>query len=258
MERIIVLKCGGSTMEELPDHFFSNISVLKNNGYQPIIVHGGGPAIQEMLDQLQIKSEFVDGLRKTNKKAMDAVEMVLTGKINNMISYKLNQAGIQAMGLCGTDANLLLAKAKDFERYGYVGEITKVNSAILKSIVASGVVPVIAPVAIGDDGERFNINADTAAGEIAKAMQALQLIFVTDVPGIMNKNQLLPCVTDEEIEQMLADGTIHGGMIPKVKAAVQCLNEDLEEVMIVDAKQAYPLHQEQFKGTIIKKSVGVV
>src|SRR5699024_8224532 len=153
---------------------------------------------------------------------------------------------------------LLLAKAKDFERYGYVGEITKVNSAILKSIVASGVVPVIAPVAIGDDGERFNINADTAAGEIAKAMQALQLIFVTDVPGIMNKNQLLPGVTDEEVEQKLADGSMHGGMIPKVKAAVECLNEVHEEVMIVDAKQAYPLHQEQFKARIIKKSVGVV
>lgn len=245
-------------MQQLPDRFFTNISALQKNGYQPIIVHGGGPAIQEMLNRLQIKSEFVDGLRKTSKQAMDVVEMVLTGKINNDIANRVNRTGLQAIGICGTDANLLTAKPKDFERYGYVGEVTNVNVTFLKKIINSGVVPVIAPVAISEDGERYNINADTAAGAVAKAMQAEQLIFVTDVPGIMNNDRLLKCVTDEEIEQMITEGTIHGGMIPKVKAAVQCLSEDLQEVLIVDGQQAYPVERKEFAGTIIKKSVGVV
>lgn len=258
MSDIIVLKCGGSTIDELSDQFFANILSLKQSGLKPIIVHGGGPAIKKMLGKLQIESEFVNGLRKTTEPVMDVVEMVLTGTVNNALIRKLNEAGIQSVGLSGSDYQLLTAKPKDFEQYGYVGEITDVNAEFLTQLLENGIVPVIAPIAIGVDNTRYNINADTAAGAIAKAMSAKQLIFVTDVPGIMKENKLIESVTEQEITKLISTGTIYGGMLPKVQAAIESLSEDLQEAMIVDGKHSEITPDAKLVGTVIKKSVEVV
>jgi acetylglutamate kinase len=259
MSEIIVLKCGGSIIDTLSASFFANIKTLQESGLKPIIVHGGGPAIEEMLTDLQIETEFIDGLRKTTEQVMDVVEMVLTGIVNNEITRKLNDEGIQSIGLSGSDVQLLKAKPKDFEKFGYVGEVTDVNVEFLQGLLDSNVVPVITPIALGNDGERYNINADTAAGAIAAAVAAKQLIFVTDVPGILRENKLLECVTEEEINQMIQVGTIYGGMIPKVEAALSSLNEDLQEAMIIDGNQSVVNTKEvELVGTVIRKSVGVV
>ena len=259
MDDIIVLKCGGSTIDTLSESFFTNIKKLQKSGMKPIIVHGGGPAIKDMLDKLQIETEFVDGLRKTTEPVMDVVEMVLTGVVNNGITRKLNDVGIQSIGLSGSDVQLLKAIPKDIKRLGFVGEVTEVNVSYLEELINIGVVPVIAPIALGDEGICLNINADTAAGAIAKAVGAKQLIFVTDVPGIMRESKLLTSVTEEEIHIMIEEGTIYGGMIPKVEAALGSLSEDLQEAMIIDGNQSVlSTADTELVGTVIKKSVGVV
>lgn len=258
MKKIIVLKCGGSIIDALSASFFANLQDLQTAGYQPVIVHGGGPAIKKMLDTLEVKTEFVDGLRKTSPAVMDIAEMVLTGTVNNALIRKLNLIGIQAVGLSGSDAQTLTAEPKDVERYGLVGDVTDVNVSFLKQLIAEDIVPVIAPIALGTDGKRYNINADTAAGAVAEALEAKQLIFVTDVPGILRGDELLESVTEKEVAQLIAEGTIYGGMIPKVTAAVTSLNETLNEVMIVNGKQSVMQTDKKLVGTIIKKSVEVV
>jgi len=258
-EKIIVLKCGGSTIDTLSDSFFKNITKLQNSGLKPIIVHGGGPAIEEALNKEQIGTEFVNGLRKTTKPVMDVVEMVLTGVINNAMVRRLNHSGIQAVGLTGSDMKLITSEAIDLNYYGYVGNVTGVNVPFLKKLINDGIVPVIAPVGLGNDGTRYNINADTAAGAIAKAVSAKQLVFVTDVPGIMKDDQLLDSVTEQEVHQLIETGTIYGGMIPKVEAALDSLGGDLQEAMIVDGNQSVLASTDtELVGTIIKKSVEVV
>lgn len=258
MDNIIVLKFGGSTIDTLSEDFYTNLQKLKEAGLKPVIVHGGGPAIKKMLDERNIGTEFVDGLRKTTAPAMDVVEMVLSGSVNNTITRKLNEAGIRAIGLSGSDDQLLLAKAKNLFKYGYVGDVEKVNVSLLYELVNIGIVPVIAPVGIGTDGLSYNINADTAAGAVAKAVSAKQLVFVTDVPGIMEENRLLETVTDKEIESLISAGTIYGGMIPKVQAALKGLSGNLDEVMIVDGNQSVLKRKEtKLVGTVIKKSVEV-
>lgn len=254
MRKIIVLKCGGSTIDHLSDDFFENIVTLQKAGFQPVLVHGGGPAIQEMLTTQQIETTFVDGLRKTTQPVMDVVEMILTGVVNNAIVRRLNDAGIQSVGLSGSDAHLLTAEAKDFERYGYVGDVAAVNETLLHQLIDLGVVPVIAPIALGKEGTRYNINADIAAGAVAKALTAKQLIFVTDVPGIMVDNRLLPTVNEQQVMALIDTGVIYGGMIPKVEAALTSLSEDLQEVMIMDGNQSVMATTESdLVGTIIKK-----
>lgn len=226
---------------------------------KPIIVHGGGPAIKEMLDKLQIETEFVDGLRKTTESVMNVVETILTGSVNNSLVRKLNLAGIQAIGLSGSDAKLLQAKPKNLARYGYVGEVTNVNASLLTKLLAQDIVPVIAPIAVGNDGTRYNVNADTVAGDVARALSAKQLIFVTDVPGIMQEDELIETVTDKEIDELISTGIIYGGMLPKVQAAVNSLSHQLEEAMIVDGKQSELATNTKLVGTIIRKSsAGVI
>ncbi len=258
MDNIIVLKFGGSTIDTLSEDFYKNLQKLQNVGLKPIIVHGGGPAIKKMLDEQHIHAEFVDGLRKTTAQAMDVVEMVLSGSVNSAITRTLNASGIRAIGLSGSDDRLLQAKAKNLLKYGYVGDVEQVNVSLLYELVNIGVVPVIAPVGIGEDGRRYNINADTAAGAVAKAVSAKQLVFVTDVPGIMEENRLLETVTEKKIESLISSGTIYGGMIPKVQAALKGLSGNLDEVMIVDGNQSVLKRKEtKLIGTVIKRSMEV-
>src|SRR5699024_1581036 len=254
---IIVLKCGGSTVDELSNCFFENIATLKKAGLKPVIVHGGGPAIKEMLTKLDIKTEFIDGLRKTTEDVMDVVEMILTGTINNSLTKRLNDSGIKSVGISGADADLLTAKAIHYERYGLVGDITNVNEEFIHQLLELDIVPVIAPIALSEDGSRFNINADTAAGAVARSLNAKQLIFVTDVPGIMHQEELLEFVTEQEVEELIQSGIIYGGMIPKVQAAIASLNTDLHEVAIVNGKDSSLRSSTSFVGTIIRKTVEV-
>lgn len=237
-----VIKCGGSTLSELPDSFFLDMKRLHAEGTTPVIVHGGGPAISRLLDQLRIKSEFVGGLRKTNEAVLDVVEMVLSGQINKEIVRKIQQFGAKAIGVSGVDGHLLRAEAvRNTDEVGLVGEVTDVNAAFVFGLIRMGYIPVIAPVGLGSNGQRYNINADTAAGAVASRLGVGQMIVVTDVPGIMGtvngKKTVLPTVTAAEIEDMIASGEIYGGMIPKVRAAMQCIQGHVKEVVIADGAE---------------------
>lgn len=234
-----VMKCGGSTLAALPDAFFEDLTELQTGGTQPVIVHGGGPAINETLGKLGIESRFVNGLRVTDAATLDVVEMVLAGRINKEIVRRLQQNGAKALGLSGTDARLIEAgPVANADEIGFVGDVTGVNAELIDGIVGLGYLPVIAPIGIDAAGQRYNINADTAAGAVASALGVSAMIVVTDVPGIMRtvdgEKRVLPQVTFAEIEEMIASGEIYGGMIPKVRAAMSCLHGDVEEVLIVD------------------------
>jgi acetylglutamate kinase len=236
------MKCGGSTLAALPDVFFLDLKKLQEEGTIPVIVHGGGPAISDTLGKLGIETEFVNGLRKTNEAVLDVVEMVLSGQINKEIVRKIQQSGAKAIGLSGVDGHLIQAQpVANAHEVGLVGDVTNVNAAIIQGIVDMGYMPVIAPVGLGDNAQRYNINADTAAGAVASHLGVERMIVVTDVPGIMKsvdgEKRVLPVVTVAEIEQMIADGDIYGGMIPKVRAAIQCIQGQVQEVVIVNGTE---------------------
>lgn len=238
-EKRFVMKCGGSTLAALPDAFFADLRDLQLAGIRPVIVHGGGPAINETLGKLGIESQFVNGLRVTDEATLDVVEMVLAGRINKEIVRKLQIGGAQAVGLSGTDGRLIEAKpVANRAEIGFVGEVAGVNKALIEGVMALGYIPVIAPIGIDAAGQRYNINADTAAGSVASHLGVDTMIVVTDVPGIMRteggEKRVLPVVTFDEIESMIASGEIYGGMIPKVRAAMSCLYGDVQEVRIVD------------------------
>ncbi|GIP35623.1 acetylglutamate kinase [Paenibacillus sp. J2TS4] len=227
-------------MAALPASFFNDMKKLQDEGAIPVIVHGGGPAISGILDRLGIESEFVNGLRKTSDEVLDVVEMVLAGRINKEIVRKIQESGAKALGLSGVDGHLIEAEpVANSEEIGWVGDVTSVNADLVRGIAAMGYIPVIAPIGIGEDGsQRFNINADTAAGAVASQIGVDRMIVVTDVPGIMatvnGQKEVLPSVTVEQIDQMIESGEIYGGMIPKVRAAVQCIQGQVREVVIVD------------------------
>lgn len=252
MQGIIVFKCGGSSIDELSKDFFINLQTLKEAGMKPVIVHGGGPAIEYMLNKLEIEFELFDGLRKTTDEMMDIVEMVLVGNVNPRLTRRVNDSGLKAVGLSGSDYNLLRATPIDYERYGLVGEVSEVNVQVIHNLLADGVTPIISPIAVGEDGLRYNVNADTAAGAVASALLARQLIFVTDVPGILKDGELQEEVTTMDIEAYIEDGTIFGGMIPKVKAAMKGLNSHVQEVMIVNGKESELKDTTTLAGTTIK------
>ncbi|MGO4371683.1 acetylglutamate kinase [Paenibacillus sp. MCAF20] len=242
MEQRFVMKCGGSTLAALPDGFFDELRELQQSGVRPVIVHGGGPAISETLSKLGIESEFVNGLRKTSDEVLDVVEMVLAGRINKEIVRKIQTRGAQALGLSGVDGKLIQAKpVANASEIGFVGDVTDVNAAVIEGVMGMGYIPVIAPVGIDGAGQRYNINADTAAGAVASHLGVDRMIVVTDVPGILKtvdgEKQVLPTVTVEEIEAMIASGEIYGGMIPKVRAAIQCIQGRVREVVIVSGEQ---------------------
>jgi len=237
-----VIKCGGSTLTALPNAFFAEIAAFQKEGKQPVIVHGGGPAISQVLNKLGIHTEFVDGLRRTSEEVLDVVEMVLAGKINKEIVRRLTQNGAAAIGLSGTDGRLLAAEpVANADRLGYVGEVTDVNTSLLEEVLAAGYIPVVAPVGLGSDNQRYNINADMAAGAVAAALGAEPFIVVTDVSGIAGtvdgEKKVLRTVTPSQIHGMIESGEIYGGMIPKVKAALKCLEGGVKEVVIVNGSE---------------------
>lgn len=256
-----VIKYGGNAMgdERTAETFARDIVMLKTIGINPVVVHGGGPQIGAMLDRLKIHSEFVDGLRVTDQAAVEIVEMVLSGSINKQIVSAINQMGGTAIGISGKDGNLIEAQQlrrtkrdpdSNIERVldlGFVGEPTKINTQAIENIVASGMIPVIAPIGMGSNGETYNINADTAAGAIAAALKAHKLMMLTDVAGILTKDkQLISEIDASEIAALLADRTITGGMIPKVETCVNALNAGVKQAHILDGRIPHVLLIEVF------------
>lgn len=244
-----VIKFGGSAMgsEESIMNFARNVVLLKQVGINPIIVHGGGPQIGSMLDKLNIESSFVDGLRVTDSQGLEVVEMVLSGSINKMIAQKINEAGGRAIGISGKDGGFIKAKRitktdKDPDsniekivNYGFVGEPYCVDTEILSIFEDSDVIPVIAPIGVGDNGETYNINADTAAGHIAGALEACKLIILSDVDGVLLENgELISHLNSTTAEQLIKDGVIKGGMIPKTKICLFALENEVEYAHILN------------------------
>ncbi|WP_059103966.1 acetylglutamate kinase [Shouchella shacheensis] len=239
MSQTIVVKVGGSTLASLSRSFFASLARCKQDGDRIVLVHGGGPDIDAVLASLQIKSEFVNGLRKTTKPVLETVEMVLCGRVNKELVTQLYEAGAEAIGLSGCDGHLLTAEPQSLEELGFVGDVKRVNTSLLQSLLAQGVIPVIAPVGMDEAFVHYNINADTAAAAIASQLGADELVFVTDVNGIQRDGEYLPLATTASIEAMIADGTIYGGMIPKVQGAMRCLTEQLKQVRIVSGAESF-------------------
>ena len=268
--RTIVVKYGGHAMgdAELGRAFARDIALLKQSGVNPIVVHGGGPQIGAMLSKMGIESKFEGGLRVTDEKTVEIVEMVLAGSINKEIVAMINAEGEWAIGLCGKDGNMVFAEKvkktiidpdSNIERVldlGFVGEIVEVDRTLLDLLAKSEMIPVIAPVAPGRDGHTYNINADVFAGAIAGSLSATRLLFLTDVPGVLDKaGNLIKQLSVSEAHTLIADGTISGGMIPKVETCIQAIESGVEGVVILNGKTAHAVLLEIFTkhgaGTLI-------
>ena len=258
-----VIKYGGSAQinPDLKNRFAQDIILLYMVGIKPVIVHGGGKKINELLDKLEIESEFVDGLRVTSEQVMEVVEMVLSGNINKEIINLLNMHGGKALGLTGKDGKFMTAIPKENGKYGLVGEITEIDNSVIDNLLNERFIPVIAPIASGGElgHPGFNINADLAASKIAASIKAKKVIFLTDITGVLDKNKnLLSTLTKEEIENYKADETIHGGMIPKVDACLEAVDGGVEKAHIIDGRIEHSLLLEVFTsegiGTVIKQN----
>lgn len=256
--QIFVVKYGGSAQidESLKDNFASDIVLLQLIGIKVVVVHGGGKKINSFLEQLDIKSDFVDGLRVTDEKAMEIVEMTLSGLINKQITSLLVRHGARAVGISGKDDGMLKAKPLNNGKYGLVGEITSVNDEVIKALLTSDIVPVIAPIASDENARSYNINADSCASAIAMKLRAQKVIFLSDISGVLDKNgELISRLNAQKIATLKADGTINGGMIPKLDACLECVNNGVGRVHIIDGRVAHSLLLELFTdegiGTII-------
>ena len=234
---IVVVKFGGNAMgdDDAMAEFARDIVLMKQVGLNPVVVHGGGPMINDMLDKLGIKSDFVRGKRVTDKATVEVVEMVLTGLVNKRIVQAIMDVGGRAVGLSGKDDDLMVAEADDPE-LGFVGKPAKMNVQVLHDLNAAGIIPVVAPVASGTGrAETFNVNGDTAAGAIAAALQADRLLLLTDVPGVKGADgQVMTQLTAQQVRDLITDGTIAGGMIPKTETALKALNDGVRAVVILD------------------------
>ncbi len=255
----IVVKYGGNAMvnEELKRTVIKDIVLMKYVGMNPIIVHGGGPEISEMMMKLGKEPKFVDGLRVTDEQTMQITEMVLLGKINREIVSLINRYGINAIGVSGKDGNMMRAKQKD-PRLGLVGEIEKVNIDFIKMISDKGYIPVISPIAFGKSGETYNINADEVAGRMASALEAKKLILITDVEGVMrnqaDKNSIISHIRADEIEKYIEDRVISGGMIPKIKCCLDAVTNGVKRAHIIDGRKPHSILLEIFT----KKGIGTM
>lgn len=259
--KTVVIKYGGNAMinEDLKEGFAQDVVLLKYVGINPVIVHGGGPQIGELLKKLNIESRFVGGMRVTDRETMNVVEMVLVGKVNKEIVKLINSHGGNAVGLSGKDGNLIVAEKIDHVKYlqevnapeiidlGFVGRVKKVNPDIVNRLLESKFIPVIAPVGIGEDFEAYNINADLVAGEMAAALKAEKLIMLTDVEGIKNKEgKLIKSLKRQELSKLISNGTISGGMIPKVKACEIALTGGVKKAHIIDGRVKHSILLEMF------------
>ncbi|GFE91993.1 acetylglutamate kinase [Acetobacter persici] len=267
----IVVKYGGHAMgdPELALTFGRDIALLKLVGINPVVVHGGGPQINQMLARLDIRSTFVDGLRVTDASMVDVIEMVLAGSVNKEVAELISQAGALAVGISGKDGKLITARKlartvrdpdSQIERVldlGFVGEPIKVDPRVIYALSGSGLIPVIAPVGLGEDGATYNINADTAAGAVAGAVHATRLLMLTDVPGVLDKDgKLIPELTAEQARQAIADGVITGGMIPKVETCIEAVQAGARAAVIINGRTPHACLLELFtasgSGTLIR------
>jgi acetylglutamate kinase len=269
----VVVKYGGHAMgeEHLALEFGRDIALLKQVGINPVVVHGGGPQINAMLKRLAITSTFIDGLRVTDAAMVEVVEMVLAGTVNKYVSGLITQAGALAVGICGKDGGMIRArklqrttidpdshieKALDL---GFVGEPTAVDVRVIHALTGGGLVPVIAPVGVDADGQTYNINADTVASAVAGALHADRLLMLTDVAGVLDKDkQLIPSLTLQDVEDRIADGTITGGMIPKVECCVDAVRQGVKGAVILDGRVPHACLLELFTeagpGTLVKRA----
>jgi acetylglutamate kinase len=257
----MVVKYGGHAMvdEDLKKDFALDIILMKYVGLNPVVVHGGGPQIGSFLKKLSIQSEFVDGMRVTDKQTMDVVEMVLVGKVNKEIVTLINQNGGQSVGLSGKDGNLITARKMRYVRkkgddqppeiidIGMVGEVTGVNNDLLERLITGQFIPVIAPVGVGENGETYNINADHVAGRIAASLKARKLILLTDTQGVLDqKGNLLSSIQAEDSRNLIDNGTVTGGMIPKINCCVEALKGGVKKAHIIDGRKKHAILLEIF------------
>jgi acetylglutamate kinase len=267
-DKTIVIKYGGNAMtdDHLKECFAKDVVLLKLVGMNPVVVHGGGPQINEMLDRLGKKGEFIQGMRVTDEETMDVVEMVLGGQVNKEIVNLINRHGGKAVGLTGQDGNFihahkLMMEDKDdptkFIDIGQVGEISAIDPSIINFLDTGDFIPVVAPIGVGIDGETYNINADVVAGKLAEILNAEKLILLTNTPGVLDKNgELLTGLTPRQIDDMVADGTLSGGMLPKISSALDAARSGVKAVHIIDGRVEHALLLEVLTdegvGTLIK------
>jgi acetylglutamate kinase len=268
----IVVKYGGHAMgeESLAEQFAADIALLKQVGINPVVVHGGGPQINTMLKRLAIQSTFVQGLRVTDEAMVEVVEMVLAGTVNKYVASLITRAGALAVGICGKDGGMIRARkitrtVRDPDSHieraldlGFVGEPVAIDVRVIHALTGGGLVPVIAPVGVDAEGQTYNINADTVAAAIAGALNATRLIMLTDVPGVLDKDKrLIPALTIAQAEQAIADGTITGGMIPKVENCVDAVRQGVRGAVILDGRTPHACLLELFTeggtGTIVRR-----
>ena len=247
--QVFVIKYGGAaqTDEGLKNDFARDIVLLQLVGIKVVIVHGGGKKINSLLDKLNIESHFEDGLRVTNKDTMEVVEMALSGLINKEITSLLVAHGARAVGISGKDDGLLRASAFNLEKYGFVGKIDEVNEAVINALLKEDIIPVIAPIALGENATSYNINADLAASAIAAKLRASKAIFLSDIKGVLDKNgELISKLDEAKIAELKNNGTISGGMIPKLEASLECIKAGAKAVHIIDGRVAHSLLLEIF------------
>jgi acetylglutamate kinase len=271
--KTIVVKYGGNAMveEELEQQFARDIVLMKTVGINPVVVHGGGPQIGALLEKLHIESHFVDGMRVTDSATMDVVEMVLGGTVNKSIVGMIARAGGKAIGLTGKDGGLILAKKMTLTRQtpdmkapeiidiGHVGEVEKIDVSVINHLIHGDFIPVIAPVGVGANGESYNINADLVAGKVAEALQAEKLLLLTNVSGLLDKQgNVLTGLTTDRVDELIADGTIYGGMLPKIRCALEAVKAGVTSAHIIDGRVPNAVLLEIFTdsgvGTLITNS----
>lgn len=270
--KTLVIKYGGNAMtdDELKNSFARDIVLLKHVGINPVVVHGGGPQIGHYLDKLNIESHFVDGMRVTDSETMDVVEMVLGGLVNKEIVSLLNQNGGKAVGLTGKDGHFIEAKklhvtrktpevdASEIIDIGHVGQVADINTDVVDMLVHSDFIPVIAPIGVGEDGASYNINADLVAGKVAEKLKAEKLILLTNTPGLLDSNnEVLTGLDPEQVNALIADGTIYGGMLPKINCALEAVDNGVASAHIIDGRVPHSTLLEIFTdkgiGTLIHK-----
>jgi acetylglutamate kinase len=259
--KTIVVKYGGNAMKDdtMIASFARDIVLMKLVGMNPVVVHGAGPQIGAHLERLGKKSEFIQGMRVTDEETMDVVEMMLGGLVNKAVVAALNQQGGRAVGLTGKDGGLIRARRMliDGHELGQVGEVERIDPRVVTHLEAGGFIPVIAPIGVGEHGEAYNINADVAAGKLAAVLQAEKIIFLTNAPGVLSKqNEILTGLTVPQVEALIADGTISGGMVPKIRYALDAVNSGVKSAHIIDGRLDHSVLLELFTdqgiGTLIK------